>query len=149
MVRPAFPPRPPGAIGMLPALSRPPVPGMPGVRPIMPPVVRPAIVPVAAPTEKPQTTVYVGKIASTVENDFILSLLQVSLGFFCDVSFSCYIDFSALGYFPLFALSVESVFEALGLNSDICSLCEGLWTCQELETCSISHRWNSQRLGIL
>ncbi|XP_034682825.1 RNA-binding protein 25 isoform X1 [Vitis riparia] len=77
MVRPAFPPRPPGAIGMLPALSRPPVPGMPGVRPIMPPVVRPAIVPVAAPTEKPQTTVYVGKIASTVENDFILSLLQV------------------------------------------------------------------------
>lgn len=78
MIRPAFP-RPPGAIGMLPALSRPPVPGIPGVRPVMPPVVRPAIVPVAAPTEKPLTTVYVGKIASTVENDFILSLLQVSL----------------------------------------------------------------------
>ena len=79
MVRPAFPLRPPGSIGMLPALSRPPVPGIPGVRPVMPPVVRPAIALVAAPTEKPLTTVYVGKIASTVENDFMLSLLQVGL----------------------------------------------------------------------
>ncbi|XP_062159363.1 RNA-binding motif protein 25 isoform X3 [Alnus glutinosa] len=76
MVRPPFPPRPPGAIGVLPAVSRPPIPGVPGVRPIMPPVVRPAFVPPVTPAEKPQTTVYVGKIASTVENEFMLSLLQ-------------------------------------------------------------------------
>ncbi|XP_062110285.1 RNA-binding motif protein 25 isoform X1 [Humulus lupulus] len=73
MVRPF---RPPGAIGMG-VLSRPPIPGIPGVRPIIPPIVRPAIVPSVTPAEKPQTTVYVGKIAPTVENDFILALLQV------------------------------------------------------------------------
>ncbi|XP_015894679.3 RNA-binding motif protein 25 [Ziziphus jujuba] len=76
LVRPAFPLRPPGAIGALPAVSRPPVPGIPGIRPIIPPVVRPAVVPSVTPAEKPQTTVYVGKIAPTVENDFMLSLLQ-------------------------------------------------------------------------
>ncbi|XP_057486284.1 RNA-binding motif protein 25-like isoform X3 [Actinidia eriantha] len=75
MGRPTFPPRPPGAIGIIPPLSRPPVPGIRG--PIIPLVIRPAIVPSITPTEKPQTTVYVGKIASTVESDFILSLLQL------------------------------------------------------------------------
>ncbi|RZC48364.1 hypothetical protein C5167_041319 [Papaver somniferum] len=60
MVRPAFP-RPPGTMGMLPLLSRPPMPGIRGVPPIVQPVV-----PIVAPTEKPQTTVYVGKIASTL-----------------------------------------------------------------------------------
>ncbi|XP_024023897.1 RNA-binding protein 25 isoform X2 [Morus notabilis] len=72
MVRHAFSPRPPGAIGVLP---RPPVPGIPGVRPIIPPIVRP-VIPSVTPAEKPQTTVYVGKIAPTVENDFMLSVLQ-------------------------------------------------------------------------
>ncbi|KAF9623036.1 hypothetical protein IFM89_036017 [Coptis chinensis] len=72
MVRPAYPPRMPGAIGMLQPLVRPPIPGIRGV----PPVVRP-VVPIVPPTEKPQTTVYVGKIASTVENDFILTLLRL------------------------------------------------------------------------
>ncbi|XP_030511479.2 RNA-binding protein 25 isoform X2 [Rhodamnia argentea] len=76
MIRPAFTPRPPGPIGVLPAISRPPLPVVPGVRPIIPPIVRPALVPVT-PAEKPQTTVYVGKIASSVENDFMLSLLQL------------------------------------------------------------------------
>ncbi|KAA8529563.1 hypothetical protein F0562_033638 [Nyssa sinensis] len=75
MVRPVFPPRPPGAINIVPALSRPPVPGFRG--PIILPIVRPAVVPSVTPTEKPQTTVYVGKISSTVENDFMLSLLQL------------------------------------------------------------------------
>ncbi|XAR48060.1 hypothetical protein NMG60_11030766 [Bertholletia excelsa] len=75
MVRPTFPPRPPGAIGIVPPLPRPPVPGIRG--PIIPPVVRPAVVPSITPAETPQTTVYVGKIASTIENDFILSLLQL------------------------------------------------------------------------
>ncbi|XVE92444.1 hypothetical protein REPUB_Repub01dG0098000 [Reevesia pubescens] len=75
MIRPAFPPRPPGAIDVFPTVSRPPVPGVLGVRPIIPPVIRPAAVPNVTPAEKPQTTVYVGKIASTVNNDFMLSLL--------------------------------------------------------------------------
>ncbi|KAJ9169578.1 hypothetical protein P3X46_017752 [Hevea brasiliensis] len=75
MVRPMFPPRPPGAIGVLPAASRPLVPGIPGVRPIIPPIIRPAV-PSITPAEKPQTTVYVGKIEPTVENDFMLSVLR-------------------------------------------------------------------------
>lgn len=74
MVRPPFPQRPPGSVGVLP---RPLVPGIPGVRPIVPPVVRPAVVPTVTPAEKPQTTVYVGKIAPTADNDFMLSLLKV------------------------------------------------------------------------
>ncbi|XP_031263131.1 RNA-binding protein 25 isoform X1 [Pistacia vera] len=77
MVRPVFPPRPPGPVGVLPAVARPPVPGIAGVRPIIPPVVRPAVFPGGTPAEKPETTVYVGKIASTADNDFMLSLLQV------------------------------------------------------------------------
>ncbi|XP_044488240.1 RNA-binding protein 25-like isoform X2 [Mangifera indica] len=77
MVRPVFPPRPPGPIGVIPAVARPPVPGIPGVRPIITPVIRPAGFPVGTPAEKPETTVYVGKIASTADNDFMLSLLQV------------------------------------------------------------------------
>ncbi|KAF9590842.1 hypothetical protein IFM89_038714 [Coptis chinensis] len=35
------------------------------------------VIPIVAPTKKPQTTVYVGKIALTVENDFILTLLRL------------------------------------------------------------------------
>lgn len=77
MVRPMFPPRPPGVIGVLPAGSRPLVPGIPAVRPIIPPIIRPAV-PSVTPAEKPQTTVYVGKIEPTVENDFMLSLLRVN-----------------------------------------------------------------------
>ena len=86
MVRPAFPARPPGVIGIVPPLSRPPVPGIRG--PIIPPLVRPVTIPSVAPTEKPQTTVYVGKISPTVENDFILSLLQVSSASLPSLSFS-------------------------------------------------------------
>ncbi|XP_027361801.1 RNA-binding protein 25 isoform X2 [Abrus precatorius] len=76
MVRPVYPPRPPGAINV-PPISRPPVAGIPAVRPIIPPVVRPVVAPSVTPTEKPQTTVYIGKIAPTVENEFMLSLLQL------------------------------------------------------------------------
>lgn len=87
MVRPPFPQRPPGIVGIIPALPRHPVPGIRG--PIIPPVVRPAGIPSVSPAEKPQTTVYVGKISSTVENDFIISLLQVShyivICFFCSL----------------------------------------------------------------
>ncbi|XP_042053045.1 RNA-binding protein 25-like isoform X3 [Salvia splendens] len=72
MLRPAFPLRP--LVGVMPPLARPPVIGIRG--PIIPPVVRP-ITPSVASAEEPQTTVYVGKISSTVENDFMLSLLQL------------------------------------------------------------------------
>ncbi|KAL5723767.1 hypothetical protein ACHQM5_007123 [Ranunculus cassubicifolius] len=79
MVRPVFPPRPPrppGPMGMLQPMVRPPVPVIRGVPPLSAAAVRP-VVPLVAATEKPQTTVYVGKIASTVESDFILSLLRL------------------------------------------------------------------------
>ncbi|XP_038703620.1 RNA-binding protein 25 isoform X2 [Tripterygium wilfordii] len=76
MVRPSFPLQPLGAVGMLPGVARPHVPGIPGVRPIITPIVRP-VVPSVTPAEKPQTTVYVGKIAPTVDNDFMLSLLRL------------------------------------------------------------------------
>lgn len=79
MVRPSFPPRPPGAPVVLPAGSRPLVPGAPNVRPVIAPLVRP-VIPFVTPAEKPQTTVYVGKIASTVEDDFMRSVLQVYFG---------------------------------------------------------------------
>lgn len=69
---PVFPPCPPGVLPIIPPLSRPPMPGAHGA----PPVVRP-IVPIIAPAEKPQTTVYVGKIAPTVDDDFLLPVLRV------------------------------------------------------------------------
>ncbi|KAG8366144.1 hypothetical protein BUALT_Bualt17G0045400 [Buddleja alternifolia] len=73
MIRPAFPPRP--LVGVMPQFTRPPIVGIRG--PIIPPIVRPPAIPSVVPVEKPQTTVYVGKISSTVENDFMLSLLQL------------------------------------------------------------------------
>ncbi|XP_012085358.1 RNA-binding protein 25 isoform X2 [Jatropha curcas] len=75
MVRPIFPPCPPGTVGMLPPAARPLVPGIPGVRPLIPTIIRPPV-PSVTPAEKPQTTVYVGKISPSVENDFMLSLLR-------------------------------------------------------------------------
>ncbi|WOH08356.1 hypothetical protein DCAR_0727795 [Daucus carota subsp. sativus] len=75
MVRPIYPLRPVGMVGINPALMRPPVPGVRG--PVITPVIRPGGIPSVTPAEKPQTTVYVGKIASTVDNDFILSILKL------------------------------------------------------------------------
>ncbi|XP_076918751.1 RNA-binding motif protein 25-like isoform X1 [Bidens hawaiensis] len=75
MLRPTYPPRPPGAIGVIPTLQRPPVMLMRG--PVIPTIVRPPVNLAVAQTEKPMTTIYVGKIASTVDNDFMLSLLQL------------------------------------------------------------------------
>ncbi|KAI3744607.1 hypothetical protein L1987_57693 [Smallanthus sonchifolius] len=45
--------------------------------PVVPTIIRPPINLAIAQTEKPMTTIYVGKIASTVDNDFMLSLLQL------------------------------------------------------------------------
>ncbi|TVU06008.1 hypothetical protein EJB05_49195, partial [Eragrostis curvula] len=75
VVRPGFPPRPMPPPGVLP-IQRPP-----GVLPIQrPPMVVPAArppAPAAPPSDKPPTAVYVGKIAPTVDNDFLLSLLRL------------------------------------------------------------------------
>lgn len=83
MVRPTFPPRPPGAMGVMP-LPRPPIPGVRAVPPVLkfPPATgsdptSKGVIPLIPPTEKPQTTVYVGKISPTVDNEFLLSLLEL------------------------------------------------------------------------
>ncbi|CAN4116169.1 unnamed protein product [Withania somnifera] len=75
MAQPVFPPHRPGAVGIVPPLMRPPIPMI--RPPIIPPAARPAAIAIIAQTEKPQTTVYVGKISSTAENEFMLSLLQL------------------------------------------------------------------------
>lgn len=74
MIRQMYPPRPPIGVGIVPPLMQP-VPVIRG--PIIPPVIRPAPSPLVTQTEKTHITVYVGKISPTVENDFMLSLLQV------------------------------------------------------------------------
>ncbi|XP_071741563.1 RNA-binding motif protein 25-like isoform X2 [Rutidosis leptorrhynchoides] len=75
MLRPVYPQRPLGAMGVVPTLSRPPMMAMRG--PVVPTIVRPPINLNISQAEKPMTTIYVGKIASTVDNDFMLSLLQL------------------------------------------------------------------------
>ncbi|KAL7607580.1 hypothetical protein Lser_V15G14721 [Lactuca serriola] len=74
MLRPAYPQRPLGAVGVIPSLARPPMMAMRG--PVVPTIIRPPINTIT-PAEKPMTTVYVGKIASSVDNEFMLSLLQL------------------------------------------------------------------------
>lgn len=49
---------------------------MPIRGPVVPTIIRPPISAIP-PAEKPMTTVYVGKIASSVDNEFMLSLLQL------------------------------------------------------------------------
>ncbi|KAH0883947.1 hypothetical protein HID58_060043 [Brassica napus] len=83
MVRPGFITPPPGTVGAVPLVQRPLIPGMPGLRPVMSPMTRPALVPFVLQVEKPQTTIYIGKIA-TVENDFMMSILE-----FCGHVKSC------------------------------------------------------------
>ncbi|KAJ0244119.1 PWI domain-containing protein [Hirschfeldia incana] len=83
MVRPGFIMRPPGTVNALPLVQRPPIAGMPGLRPVLAPMMRPVPVPFVPPVEIPQTTVYIGKIA-TVENDFMMSILE-----FCGHVKSC------------------------------------------------------------
>ncbi|KAL4586921.1 hypothetical protein LXL04_011569 [Taraxacum kok-saghyz] len=74
MLRPPYPQRPLGPMGVIPALPRPPVMAMRG--PVVPTIIRPPVS-LIPPAEKPMTTVYVGKIASSVDNEFMLSLLQL------------------------------------------------------------------------
>ncbi|CAL5012332.1 unnamed protein product [Urochloa decumbens] len=76
MVRPGFVPRPMPPPGVV-QIQRPPIiPGIRGVPPLVAPAARPPA-PTVAPADKPPTAVYVGKIAPTVDNDFLLSLLRL------------------------------------------------------------------------
>ncbi|XP_015650047.1 RNA-binding motif protein 25 isoform X1 [Oryza sativa Japonica Group] len=76
MMRPGFPPRPMPPVGVMP-LQRPPIiPGIRGAPPVVPPTARPPT-PAVTPPDKPPTAVYVGKIAPTVDNEFLLSLLRL------------------------------------------------------------------------
>ncbi|KAJ1268420.1 hypothetical protein BS78_07G133500 [Paspalum vaginatum] len=76
MVRPGFVPRPMPPPGVL-QIQRPPIiPGIRGVPPLVTPGARPPA-PAVTPADKPPTAVYVGKIAPTVDNDFLLSLLRL------------------------------------------------------------------------
>ncbi|CAD6245050.1 unnamed protein product [Miscanthus lutarioriparius] len=76
MVRPGFVPRPMPPPGVV-AIQRPPI--ISGIRAILPLVAPSARPPAPAVTlaDKPPTAVYVGKIAPTVDNDFLLSLLRL------------------------------------------------------------------------
>lgn len=76
MVRPGFVPRPMPPPGVV-AIQRPPI--ISGIRAIPPLVALSARPPAPAVTlaDKPPTAVYVGKIAPTVDNDFLLSLLRL------------------------------------------------------------------------
>ncbi|KAL6598485.1 hypothetical protein ACP70R_046184 [Stipagrostis hirtigluma subsp. patula] len=76
MVRPGFAPRPMPPPGVVPIQRPPIIPGIRGVPPVVAPAARPAA-PAVTPADKPPTAVYVGKIAPTVDNDFLLSLLRL------------------------------------------------------------------------
>jgi hypothetical protein len=80
MVRPGFVPRPMPPPGVV-TIQRPPI--ISGIRAIPPLVALTARPPPPAVmlADKPPTAVYVGKIAPTVDNGFLLSLLQVCLLF--------------------------------------------------------------------
>lgn len=80
MVRPGFVPRPMPPPGVV-TIQRPPI--ISGIRAIPPLVALTARPPPPAVmlADKPPTAVYVGKIAPTVDNGFLLSLLQVRLLF--------------------------------------------------------------------
>ncbi|CAI9294110.1 unnamed protein product [Lactuca saligna] len=71
MLQPAYPQRPLGVVGVIPSLARPPMMAMRG--PVVPTIIRRPNNTIT-PAEKPMTTVYVGKIASSVDNEFMLSL---------------------------------------------------------------------------
>ena len=95
MVRPGFVPRPMPPPGVV-SIQRPPIiPGIRGVPPLVAPAARPPL-PAVKPADKPPTAVYVGKIAPTVDNDFLLSLLRVCLLFSYDLIICIY------GRFDLF-----------------------------------------------
>ncbi|KAM3257258.1 hypothetical protein ACQJBY_049536 [Aegilops geniculata] len=77
VTRPPIAPVPPANVFGHGAVTRPPMTPVPPATDFGPgAVTRPHIAPVP-PVNEPQFKVYVGKIASTVDNNFVLSLLQV------------------------------------------------------------------------
>ncbi|XP_062191076.1 RNA-binding motif protein 25-like isoform X4 [Phragmites australis] len=76
MVRPGYYPRPMPLPGVVPIQRPPIIPGIRGVPPVVAPAARPPASAVT-PADKPPIAVYVGKIAPTVDNDFLLSLLRL------------------------------------------------------------------------
>lgn len=107
MVRPGFITPPPGTVGAVPLVQRPLIPGMPGLRPVMSPMTRPALVPFVLQVEKPQTTIYIGKIA-TVENDFMMSILEVCfLLSVCGFPFYNFLRLSVFSFLFLYFLRID------------------------------------------
>ncbi|CAM0911385.1 unnamed protein product [Alopecurus aequalis] len=76
MMHPGFPQRTMPPVGVVPIQRPPIIPGIRGAPPMVVPPARPPA-PAVTPVEKPPTAVYVGKIAPTVDNDFLLSLLRI------------------------------------------------------------------------
>lgn len=86
MVRPSYVPRPMPPPGVV-QIQRPPIiSGIRAIPPLVAPTARPPA-PAVTLADKPPTAVYVGKIAPTVDNDFLLTLLRVCL--FCPI---CFLD---------------------------------------------------------
>lgn len=76
MVRPSYVPRPMPPPGVV-QIQRPPIiSGIRAIPPLVAPTARPPA-PAVTLADKPPTAVYVGKIAPTVDNDFLLSLLRL------------------------------------------------------------------------
>ncbi|KAF7095838.1 hypothetical protein CFC21_097902 [Triticum aestivum] len=76
MMRPCFPPRPMPPVGVVQIQRPATIPGIRGAPPMVAPPARPPA-PAVTPADKPPTAVYVGKIAPTVDNGLLLSLLRI------------------------------------------------------------------------
>lgn len=80
MIRPGFVPRPMPPPGVVPIQRPTIISGIRAIPPLVAPTARPPA-PAVKLADKPPTAVYVGKIAPTVDSDFLLSLLRVCLSF--------------------------------------------------------------------
>lgn len=97
MVRPGYVPRPMPPPGVVPIQRPPIISGIRAIPPLVAPTARPPA-PAVTLADKPPTAVYVGKIAPTVDNDFLLSLLRVCL-LFSYMFFRC--TYGRVIFFPL------------------------------------------------
>ncbi|ONM04831.1 RNA-binding protein 25 isoform X2 [Zea mays] len=76
MIRPGFVPRPMPPPGVVPIQRPTIISGIRAIPPLVAPTARPPA-PAVKLADKPPTAVYVGKIAPTVDSDFLLSLLRL------------------------------------------------------------------------
>lgn len=149
MVRPpVFTPRPP--VGPPPVAMVLPRPPGTGIR-SMPPVLKPppgmilndlaakGIGQIAAPPEKPHTTVYVGKIAPTVEDEFLRAILEVSATGSSTLT-GCFVFVKVLiNLFRGLAIVRLRFSVVLTMGAPRAAL----WRYQELETSTRSYNWLS------